>query len=280
MVETRDIVGNSNDSVPTETATNTTIPLPLALDSVYNIAVCTDCSIGVPFDWIEAHLKDNHGLRVTQRDIVEHLDISGPTMTSAEVENWTSGNWILAKPVEHVPVDNGSACNICQYSVKAKKSMKNHFTESHRGVKRSENVTKCKVQTPFKGILEKYIQIEGEQDIPMDIDDDDNDWRRALRAEMEESRREADTSEVNEHDNIRLMGAFIAKIRWDLVVKDRDMKQLQRLIAVPTKTDELYKILLCGRRYIEKCCNALNGGNMMMRRLLMVSRYVSIIKIH
>ena len=69
------------------------------------------------------------------------------------------------------------------------------------------------------------------------------------------------------------MGAFIAKIRWDLAIKDVDTKRLSELVGVLTTRDNLHKILLCGRRYIKQCCEKLSGGNMMVRRKLMCARY-------
>ena len=71
------------------------------------------------------------------------------------------------------------------------------------------------------------------------------------------------------------MGAFIAKIRWDLAIEDVNAKRLSELVGIPTTRDNLHNILLCGRRYIKQCCEKLNGGNMMVRRKLMCARYKS-----
>jgi hypothetical protein len=152
--------------------------------------------------------------------------------------------------------------------------MRNHFTDVHRGMKASKNVTKCKVQLVFTGGLQKYIQIEEEEGMEMDVDvDGDSNWRKALELEFEEI---AGNNEPvsNAHDDLRLMDVFIAKTRWDLCVKGMDMEELVRLAATPKKNDALHKIILCGRRYIGKCCNKINGGNMMVRRLIMTTGYL------
>ena len=56
-------------------------PIPIKLDIIYNLAVCSDCCIGLPFEWIAGHLKDNHGLKTDSNEIIEYLNINKPFMT-------------------------------------------------------------------------------------------------------------------------------------------------------------------------------------------------------
>ena len=69
------------------------------------------------------------------------------------------------------------------------------------------------------------------------------------------------------------MGAFIAKTRWDLMVKGEDRKALIEMAAAPGVKERLHKIILCGRRYIQQCCENIGNGNVMIRRLLMSTGY-------
>ncbi len=70
------------------------------------------------------------------------------------------------------------------------------------------------------------------------------------------------------------MGAFIARTRWDLAVKDLDKGMLIQSATAPTVKDKLHKIILCGRRYIQQCCERISNGNVMIRRLLMSVGYI------
>ena len=146
--------------------------------------------------------------------------------------------------------------------------MKDHFAANHRGMKWSKNMERCNVQMPFKGRFHKYIQIEDSegQDIERDAG---NDWKQALDQEFQETMAERTSSAVKGHSDIRLSSAFIAKMRWDIRVKDMDLLELQNLTKMPVRSDRMFQIILCGRNYIEKCCDTLNGGNMMVRRRLM-----------
>ena len=164
----------------------------------------------------------------------------------------------------------GMAYNECHYSCVTKKAMKDHFRAKHAGMKWADSVTKCKVQMPFQRRLKKYIQIEDAEGSDTEMHAA-NDWQQVLEQDFKEAMDERASSTSNGHSDIRLLSAFIAKMRWDLCIKDMDACELQKLVAAPVKSDRLYKVILCGRKYIENCCNALNGGNMMVKRRLMSS---------
>jgi hypothetical protein len=40
------------------------VDMPLKIDSFYNMVTCEECGIGLPFEWILNHLKDNHGIKL------------------------------------------------------------------------------------------------------------------------------------------------------------------------------------------------------------------------
>jgi len=244
------------------------IPLPLEVDRRYNVAVCTECCIGVAFDWIQRHLRSQHGIRKQLDTVMDHLNIEVPTLSSAEIKVWMSEVWILDKAIQGISVKGGMICTECHYSCIEKNPMKNHFTAKHQGMKWSENIERCNVQMPFQGRLKKYIQIEDVegQEVEMGAE---NDWQKMLELEFNETMAERTSSATKGHSDIRLSSAFIAKMRWDICVKDMDLQELQNLAKMPVRSDRMFQIILCGRKYIEKCCDTLNGGNMMVRRRLM-----------
>src|SRR5579864_6529191 len=255
-------------------ASETPILLPLALDIRYNVMVCTECATGIAFDYVQRHLRRAHGIRKQLDDIMEHLNIDTPTLSSGQIKDWISEVWVLGSAINGVPIKKGIICTECHHSVATKKAMKNHFAAKHAGMKWSKNIEKCNVQMQFQGRFKKYIQIEvtGDEDVEMDTR---KDWKEMLDQEFQETMATDTSGAAKRHSDVRLLSAFIAKVRWDLLVKDMELLDLQKLAAAPVRSDGLHKMILCGREYIDKCCNALNGGNMMLKRRLMSAGYIS-----
>ena len=145
------------------------------------------------------------------------------------------------------------ACNHCQYYTRDMKLIHEHFSNKHRGLKASENSQECIIQMPFRAELWKYIQVN-EFDNEMMREDDENDderWNKMLEKYFEKSIEWINISETKENDNLRLMGVFIARIRWNLAVKNVNRIALIEGTTTPSAKDKLYKIILCGRRYIQ-----------------------------
>ena len=258
------------------------IDMPLKIDSLYNMVTCDECGIGLPFEWILSHLKENHGIKTQMADVMRYLNMFRPSMTLQEAKEWIKSTWV-AKAVQNVPVRSGFACNLCQHCTSDMKPMRIHFSSQHRGSKASKNSQRCTIQMPFRAELRKYIQVDEFEDEMMQIDDDEDDvegWNQMLEQEFEESIGRIDISENNGKDDLRLMGLFVAKTRWDLAVKDMDRKALIERAAAPTIKDRLHKIILCGRRYIQRCNDRMSNGNIMIRRLLMSAGYIDRYKIY
>jgi hypothetical protein len=262
--------------------TEGSVDMPLKIDSLYDMVTCNECGIGLPFEWILSHLKKNHGIKTQMVDVMRYLDMFGPSMRLQEAKEWIKSTW-MAKAIQNVPVRSGFACNLCQHCTCDMKPMQIHFSNHHRGLKASENSQKCTIQMPFKGELHKYIQVDEFEDEMMQIDADEDDaqeWNQTLEQEFEESIGRIDISENNKNDDLRLMGLFVAKTRWDLAVKDMDKKALMERAAAPTIKDRLHKIILCGRRYIQQCNDRMSNGNIIIRRLLMSGGYIDRYKMH
>jgi hypothetical protein len=246
--------------------------LPIAVDERYNLIVCKECGIGLPSDWVVAHLKEHHGVRTTMEEALTLLGVGDYAMTLAEAENWIQNMWV-GIAVQNIPVVKGFRCKECQYSARLKMVLKNHFSKEHKGLKRVENSEECNVQLIFKAGLRKYIQVK--EDDEMEVESERNmGWNMAIEREFRESMANVRISGLNGHGNLRLMNVFIAKTRWDVLVEGKDLKELVNMAAAPIVSHNLQQIMLCGRRYLHKTCAALNKGSVIIKRLLMSGGYL------
>lgn len=253
------------------------IDMPICIDEIYDLIVCKDCGIGVPFERVPSHLWGNHGIKVTSKQVMTYLNLESETMTVAQAEDWIKSMWV-GRAVQNIPIIKGRRCNECQYSVRGRKVMKNHFSQKHRGMKMLKHSEECKIQLVFKGGLQKYIQIE-EVDEEMEVNsEDESEWKVAIETEFEESMANIKISMAKEHGNLRLMNIFIAKTRWDMSVEGKDLKEIVKIAGTPSRNLNLHKIILCGRRYIHKTCEALDKGSIVVKRLLMSAGYNMIVR--
>ena len=273
IIDAEEAMNNDNDIDREMRGVEHFVNMPVVIDQLYNLVVCKDCGIALPFEWIVGHLKENHGIKKEIVDVMRFLNMMRPSMTLNEVDAWIKSVRVF-KAVQNVPVRKGCVCNQCQHCTRDKKSMREHFSNKHRGLKASENSQECTIQMPFKARLQKYIQVDEFEDGMMEDDNDDEGWNNTLEEEFEESIGRISISGTKESDDLRLMGAFIARTRWDLAVKDLDKGMLIQSATAPTVKDKLHKIILCGRRYIQQCCERISNGNVMIRRLLMSVGYI------
>jgi hypothetical protein len=109
--ETMDL---SSDAMDLEVG-QCSIDMPICIDGQYNLIVCKDCCIGVPFEWVPAHLKDHHGIRATGDQALAFLGLESNALTVEQAEDWIQNVWI-ARAVQNIPVVRGFKCNACQYS--------------------------------------------------------------------------------------------------------------------------------------------------------------------
>src|SRR5579859_495705 len=100
---------------------------------MYNVIVCKDCGIGVPFEWVPAHLKAHHGIRATGEQVSTFLRLEGDSMTIAQAEDWIQSMW-AGRAVQNIPVVKGHRCNECQYSAVTMRVMRNHFSPKNTRV--------------------------------------------------------------------------------------------------------------------------------------------------
>jgi len=193
-----------------EEVQNQPLSLPLIRNSICNLAICTDCHIALPFDWIKGHMKDSHGLKCNENQILQQLQVTNPTMTFTMAKNWCQEHEILQHPIEGIPVLSGFGCSTCSYSGKKAKTIFNHIYKIHCNESIHPIVVKRKVQKLFSSAIKQYIQVtdenqEEEPDIP--------DWKEKLTADFNGMMSRLNATTSSEGLDLRLMNAFIAKIR-------------------------------------------------------------------
>ena len=71
----------------------------------------------------------------------------------------------------------GYTCNLYQYCMSDKKSMRVHFSNKYQGLKASENNQECIVQMSFRSKLRKYIQVNEYEDEMMREEEKEEDER-------------------------------------------------------------------------------------------------------
>ena len=120
------------------------IDMPICIDDIYDLIVCKDCGIGVPFERVPSHLQGNHGIKVTLEQVMTHLNLEDDAMTVAQAEDWIKSVW-MGRAVQNIPIIKGRRCNECQYSARGRKVMKNHFSQKHRGMNMLKHSEECKI---------------------------------------------------------------------------------------------------------------------------------------
>ena len=82
----------------------------ICIDEMYNLAVCKDCRIGVPFEHVPVYLKESHGLKVSLEHVWMDLNLENDAMMIDEVKDWIKSIWV-EKAVKHIPIIEGYKCN-------------------------------------------------------------------------------------------------------------------------------------------------------------------------
>lgn len=273
MVETNGEAMNLDSNAMDLEVKGHSIHMPISVDNVHNLIICKDCGTGVPSDWVPSHLKAHHGIRATKDQAMAFLGLKGDAMTAAQAEDWIQSVWV-DRTLQNIPVIKGFRCNECQYSAATMKVMTDHFCKKHKGMKVAEHSEGCKVQLVFKTRLHKYIQVEEYDEMEVDTECDP-DWKKAVELAFVESMANVKISGMKGHGNLRLMNLFIAETRWDVMVDGKDLKEIVTIAGVPPSNQNLHKIILCGKRYIHKTCEALDKGSVIMKRLLMSGGYLT-----
>jgi hypothetical protein len=182
--------------------------LPLSYDTKYNIIICLDCCIGLPFDWIEGHLRDNHGIRTTMDEILRQINEANQAIKSFEVVRWIENHTTISIAMKGIPVLKGFRCSICTYCTPKKQSMTEHLSKNHRN-QRGKGI-EANIQRPFGGWFKKYIQVEEVKESDFV---EQEAWKDELNDRFDKSLKIDNSKGDSQSLDMRLMNAFIAKAR-------------------------------------------------------------------
>jgi len=263
------------------------ILLPLSYDINYDIIVCTNCRIGIPFDWIKGHLKNNHGIQTTEAHILMHFDLSVPSIQSKDVVNWMETYSSIPFAIEGISVVKGFQCSLCLHCTEKRESMRVHIIRSHQET--NITVLEANIQRPFGGWFKKYIQVEENNEMEQVIQEA---WESELNSQFMSSLQTSYSGVDGDSMDIRLMNAFIAKVRyklpdirktdhrWDLYFENIDLKKMAALAETPTTRDPLFPVISCARLYLRSVCSSLRTGNIIVRRKLMCAGFPLLCMFH
>ena len=155
---------------------------PLHIKSMgYNVAICTYCHIGLPFDWIVGHMKHNHGLKYTDERLLESLNISESTMIANEVQTWLKEHRVIHDAIDGIPILKGVGCSLCSYVAKKATVIYNQISEEHRNDVVGAKVVERTIQKVFQGRFKQYIQVDMNTE---NLDDDLPDWKQRLKEDF------------------------------------------------------------------------------------------------
>lgn len=87
MIELNTESTNSSADVMDLEVRDHVIDMPISIDDMYDLIICKNCGIGVPFERVPSHLWGNHGIKVTLNQVMTHLKLENETMTIAQAED-------------------------------------------------------------------------------------------------------------------------------------------------------------------------------------------------
>ena len=71
------------------------INISLMIDSLYNMIIYKKCEIELSFEWIMSYLKENHGIKMQNVDVMRYLNMMKLNMRLREVKEWIKSIWII-----------------------------------------------------------------------------------------------------------------------------------------------------------------------------------------
>jgi len=152
-------------------------------------------------------MKDNHGIRTTEAEVLAYIDHPVPSTQANDVISWLETYSTIPFPIEGIPVFNGFGCNLCSHYTRKRESMRIHIVQKHKGV--SATAVEKLLQRPFGGWFKKYIYIENDDAKQAAMES----WKEDLNEQFQSALRLNQSVGDGESMDIRLMNAFIAKVR-------------------------------------------------------------------
>ena len=225
--------------------------------------VCTRCDRGVPPEYLQAHLWNNHEIDCSD-DTLNTIITGHELMTLDSLKAWKKNTVALEAAIGGIATETGHKCVECGHCTPKWGSMTDHFLKHHEG-KDAKECTEADIQmqAPFGGELKKWFEIIDTS--TMDVDEDHESAWEAVKVMLARKKRAKRVSTGRE-ENVRLLNGFVARTRWDILIEGHDKKQLRALAAVAKEKDTLHKVMEVSEKYFTEISDKLRVGDVLLRR--------------
>ena len=225
--------------------------------------ICTGCDRGVPPEYLQTHLWDNHKINCsneTMNSIIATHDL----ITLDALRAWKKNTITLEVSIAGIDVDKGHKCIECGHCTPIWGSMLEHFRTQHEGIEAKEwTKGDIQMQSPFGGELKKWFEIINSS--AMEVDEENESAWEAVKVLLACKRQRAQAS-TGSVENVRWLNGFIARIRWDILIEGQDKKQLRALGGIVKEKNPLYKVMEVSENYFTEISNKLRNGDILLRR--------------
>ena len=199
----------------------------------YQIFICVSCKASTRPQNIRSHLKEKHQSSITLNTITsiieDHPPHSGlhPALPLFLYHQ-------PAFPIPILPIKTGLQCLLCPFSTVTPGSLRNHFTNHHKGASPNGNSATCSVQTIYTNGVRCYFAVQDDTTPPHFVS---NIYTTFLHErQMEE--REQQTSALLAVSCKREVSPFIKRLGWEEHVMGYRPADLTHLVSLPTQKPE------------------------------------------
>ena len=172
--------------------------------------ICTHCDRGVPPEYLQTHLWDNHKIDCSN-ETSNSIIITRELMTLDALRAWKKNIIALEAAIDGIAVEIGHKCMECGHCTPVWGSMTDHFVKKHA----DEDARECteagiQMQALFGGELMKWFEIIDSS--AMKVDEENESAWEMVKVLLAKRRRRAWASTGRE-ENVRLLNGFIARTR-------------------------------------------------------------------
>ena len=225
--------------------------------------ICTRCDRGVPPEYLQTHLWDNHKIDCSD-ETLNSIITARELMALDALRAWKKNTVALEAAIGGIEVERGHKCIKCDHCTRVWGSMLEHFRTKHEGNEAKEGTeTEIQMQAPFGGELKKWFEIVDRDAMEMD-EENESAWD-AVKTLLAKKRRRVRASTGRE-ENVRLLNGFVARTRWDILIEGHDKKQLRALAAIAKEKDPLHKVMEISEKYFTEISDKLRMGDVLLRR--------------
>jgi hypothetical protein len=224
--------------------------------------ICTRCDRGVPSEYLQTHLWDNHKIDCSD-DTLNSIVIGRGLMTLDSIRAWKKNTVTLEAAIGGIETEMGHKCIECGHCTPVWGSMLEHFRIQHENKDaRVWTEAEIQMQAPFGGELKKWFEIVDRN--VMEVDEENESAWDAVKVLLAKKRRAR--ASTGREENVRLLNGFVARTRWDILIEGHDKKQLRALAAIAKEKDPLHKVMEVSEKYFTEISDKLRVGDVLLRR--------------